>query len=63
MPISYDISGLVVKFMVENWGLDNFKRFFANPDKTEAIRTMCGVSPEQLVVNYKEWLQQFPDID
>ncbi len=63
MPISYDISGLVVKFMVENWGLDNFKRFFANPDKTEAIRTMCGVSPEQLVVNYKGWLQQFPDID
>ena len=56
-PIAYDISGLFVKVLIDNWGLEKFKEFYKIPNKQQAFKEVYGVNVEEIISKYRQMLE------
>jgi len=50
--LSYPISGLFVKFLLDKYGIDKLKRFYQYPDVAEGFMAVYNV---ELPIMVKEW--------
>ena len=50
--LSYPISGLFIKFLIDKHGIDKLKRFYQFTDIEEGLKTVYNV---ELLVITKEW--------
>ena len=50
--LSYPISGLFIKFLIDRYGMDRLKRFYQYPDVTEGFKNAYNVELPMIV---KEW--------
>jgi hypothetical protein len=56
-PIAYNISGLFVKYLIDNWGLDTFKRFYAMTDREKAYKEIYDLNPVELEKGFYGWIE------
>lgn len=54
--IAYPISGLFVKFMIDKKGLDIFKQFFIQKDKSKAFVELYGKTDKEMINMFNEWV-------
>jgi len=50
--LSYPISGLFIKFLIDKYGIDKLKRFYQYPDITEGFKTIYNMDLPMIVT---EW--------
>ncbi len=55
-PVAYAVSGLFVKFLVDGWGMDKFKAFYTYDGKKEGLASVYGMSPDETLNRYFQWL-------
>lgn len=58
-PIAYNISGLFVKYLIDNWGLESFKKFYPMIDRETAYRQMYNMTPMEMKDNFYSWIQNY----
>jgi len=51
--LSYPISGLFVKFLIDKYGIDKLKRVYQYPDITEGLKTVYNVELPIIVTEWK----------
>jgi hypothetical protein len=54
--LSYPISGLFVKFLIDKYGIDKLKRVYQYPDLTEGFKTIYNVELPMIVENWKDFI-------
>jgi hypothetical protein len=47
-PVAYNISGLFVKYLIDNWGLERFKAFYTMHDREEAYSRVYNKTPGEI---------------
>jgi len=52
-PIAYPLSGLFVKYLVDNRGLELFKKFYVIEDKNIASKEIYGKSVDELIMDFR----------
>ena len=57
-PIAYNISGLFVKYLIDNWGLDTFKRFYTMTDRENAYKEIYNLTPVELEKGFYKWIEK-----
>jgi len=57
-PIAYNISGLFVKYLIDNWGLDTFKRFYTMTDRENAYKEIYNLTPGELEKGFYMWMER-----
>lgn len=57
-PIAYNISGLFVKYLIDNWGLDTFKRFYTMIDRENAYKEIYDLTPVELEKQFYSWIKK-----
>jgi len=55
-PIAYSLSGLFVKYLIENWGLESFKEMYVIEDKNIAFRKIYDKTAEELISDFGKTL-------
>lgn len=55
---NYDVCGVFVKFIVDKFGIEVFKKYCLAPDKQEATKIMFNMDFDTLIKAYKSWLNQ-----
>lgn len=58
-PIAYNISGLFVKYLIDNWGLDAFKKFYTMTDRENAYKEIYGLIPIELERAFYKWIEKY----
>ena len=58
-PIAYNISGLFVKYLVDNWGLDTFKRFYPITDRERAYNEIYALTPDKIEEEFYNWIEKY----
>ena len=58
-PIAYNISGLFVKYLIDNWGLDSFKEFYTITDREKAYIQVYSLTPEEIENEFYNWVDQY----
>ncbi len=57
-PIAYNISGLFVKYLIDNWGLDTFKKFYTiTTDRKKAYKQIYNLTPDELEKGFYNWIK------
>lgn len=56
-PIAYNISGLFVKYLIDNWGLENFKKFYPIADREKAYWQIYKRTPMELKNEFYSWMR------
>ncbi len=56
--IAYPISGLFVKFIIDKKGLDIFKQFFIQKDKSKAFVELYGNTDKEMINIFNEWVNE-----
>ena len=56
-PIAYDLSGLFVKFLIDNYGLDTYKKFCVQKELQKAFVEYYKAEDHQLISQYKDWVK------
>lgn len=51
--LSYPISGLFIKFLIDKYGIDKLKRFYQYPVITEGFKTVYNVGLPEIVTEWK----------
>jgi hypothetical protein len=54
--LSYQISGLFVKFLIDKYGIDRLKRFYNCPDITEGFKTIYNLELHTVVSEWKSFI-------
>lgn len=57
-PIAYNISGLFVKYLIDNWGFDTFKEFYPMTDREKAYIEIYGMTPLELKKGFYSWIEK-----
>ena len=57
-PIAYNISGLFVKYLIDNWGLDTYKRFYTMTDRENAYKEIYNLTPGELEKGFYMWMER-----
>lgn len=57
-PIAYNISGLFVKYLIDNWGLDTFKRFYTITDREKAYKEIYEMTSVELEKGFYSWIER-----
>lgn len=52
-PIAYPLSGLFVKYLVDNWGLKSFKEMYIIEDKSIAFHKVYDKSADELISDFR----------
>lgn len=55
-PAAYDISGVFVRFLIDGWGMEKFKAFYAFDGKEKGLSSIYGLSLDETLNRYSEWL-------
>lgn len=58
-PIAYNISGLFVKYLIDNWGLETFKKFYTITDREKAYRQIYNLTPVEIKNEFYLWIQNY----
>jgi hypothetical protein len=58
-PIAYNISGLFVKYLIDNRGLETFKKFYTITDREKAYRQIYNMTPEEIENEFYRWVQNY----
>lgn len=53
---NYSVCGVFVKYIVDTWGVEAFKKFCLSADKQQASVTLFKTSFANVVAGYKNWL-------
>jgi len=56
--LSYPISGLFIKFLIDKYGIDKLKRVYQYPDITEGFRNVYNVEPLGIVKEWKNYIMR-----
>lgn len=59
-PIAYNISGLFVKYLIDNWGLESFKEFYIITDRERAYKTIYDMSYNEIIQGFYTWMDNAP---
>ncbi len=51
-PVAYSVSGLFVKFLVDQWGLDKFKRFYVSEGGETAFQNIYSRTIAEVIDGY-----------
>ncbi len=54
--LSYPISGLFIKFLIDKYGIDKLKRFYQCPDITEGFKTVYNTELPMIVTEWKSFI-------
>jgi hypothetical protein len=54
--LSYPISGLFVKFLIDKYGIDKLKRFYRCPDIAEGFKTVYDMELSMAVTEWKSFV-------
>ena len=54
--LSYPISGLFIKFLIDKYGIDKLKRFYQCPDVTEGFKTIYNMELPMVVMEWKNFV-------
>jgi hypothetical protein len=54
--LSYPISGLFVKFLIDKYGIDNLKSFYQYPEITEGIKDVYNLELPVLIEGWKNYI-------
>ena len=54
--LSYPISGLFIKFLIDKYGIDKLKRFYQYPDITKGFKTVYNVELPIIVAEWKNFI-------
>lgn len=54
--LSYPISGLFIKFLIDKYGIDKLKRFYQYPDIIEGFKTVYNVELPMMVTEWKDFI-------
>lgn len=55
--IAYPLSGLFVKYLVDNWGLEPFKEMYLIEDKNIAFKKIYNKSVDELIMDFRNKIQ------
>ena len=58
-PIAYNISGLFVKYMIDNWGLDTFKEFYIITDRKKAYEKIYSLTYMEIINEFYNWIKSY----
>jgi hypothetical protein len=58
-PIAYNISGLFVKYLIDNWGLETFKEFYTRIDREKAYIQIYNLTPTEIKNEFYSWIQKY----
>jgi hypothetical protein len=54
--LSYPISGLFIKFLIDNYGIDKLKSFYQYPDITEGFKNIYNMELPVIVEEWKNYI-------
>jgi hypothetical protein len=54
--LSYPISGLFIKFLIDNYGIDKLKSFYQYPEITEGIKDVYNLELPVLIEEWKNYI-------
>lgn len=54
--IAYELSGLFVKYLIDNWGLDAFKELFIQKDLSQAYKVLYNLQDAEVIESYNDWI-------
>ena len=57
VPIAYYLSGLFVKFLIDEWGLNTFKSFYVNQDIEESFDKYYQHTAAEMILKYNNWIK------
>jgi hypothetical protein len=55
--IAYELSGLFVKYLIDNWGLNKFKQFFVSKNIEESFIKYYELTSKEIILNYNQWVK------
>lgn len=55
--IAYELSGLFVKYLIDNWGLNKFKQFFVSKNIEDSFIKYYDVTSQEIILNYNQWVK------
>jgi hypothetical protein len=55
-PVAYNFSGCFVKYLIDNWGLNNFKCVYVMEDKEKAFEIYYDKSISDLIDSFYNWI-------
>lgn len=58
-PIAYNISGLFVKYLIDNWGLETFKQFYILTDRKEAYEKIYSLTHMEIIEEFYNWIKSY----
>jgi hypothetical protein len=56
--LSYPISGLFIKFLIDRYGIDKLKRFYQFPDISESFKTIYNVELPGIVTEWENFIMK-----
>lgn len=57
-PIAYSISGIFIKYLIDSWGMDAFKKFYAFDNAEEGFQKIYHQFPEEIIREYVEFIKK-----
>ena len=57
VPIAYYLSGLFVKFLIDEWGLNAFKSFYVSQDIEESFDKYYQHTAAEMILKYNNWIK------
>ncbi|MBS1917251.1 MAG: hypothetical protein JST87_13320 [Bacteroidetes bacterium] len=55
---NYSVCGVFVKYLIDNFGVEKFKKYCLAEDKLEAARTIYSTDFTSIVAGYRNWLDK-----
>ena len=56
-PISYELSGLFVKYLIDNLGLNTFKKLFIQKDLSKTYLELYNLHDTEMINGYFNWIK------
>lgn len=56
--LSYPISGLFIKFLIDKYGIDTLKKFYQYPDAAEGFKAVYNVELPMIVTEWKNYVMK-----
>lgn len=53
--IGYGISGIFVKYLIDSYGIHDFKNYCNQKNHLSSIEKIFGMKPDELILDFKEW--------
>jgi hypothetical protein len=58
LPIAYDIAGLFVHYLISNYGVEKYKRFYTSKDLITDFNTIYKTSLNMCIVDWRNYLEK-----